>query len=213
MPVHVIAICGARRVGKDTVADYLCENHGFVKASFAAPLKDMVRAAFGFSQLQVDGPLKDTIDPVHGITPRQALQFIGTDIMQYEIHRLLPRIGPHDRTFWAERLVREHIVSTTANSTTNSTTCDADDPIKRIVISDMRFPHEQRTLVEAVQREGGVYHSWRVTRRLKKDDGVDAHTSEVELQTIPVDAELHNDDDVKSLYMCIDACVRDCKKC
>jgi hypothetical protein len=209
MPVHVIAICGARRAGKDTVADYLCERHGFVKASFAAPLKDMTRAAFGFSRLQVDGALKDTIDPLYGITPRQALQFMGTDVMQFEIHRLLPRFGPHDRTFWAERLVRDLDLGSKTHGQT------VDNQVRRIVISDMRFPHEQATVADAVHREGGVYQTWRINRRSNGvsgggvsggvSGGVDAHASEQELRTMVVDEELFNDGDITSLHQYVEA--------
>lgn len=202
MPVHVIAICGARRAGKDTVADYLCERHGFVKASFAAPLKDMTRAAFGFSRVQVDGALKDTVDPLYGITPRQALQFMGTDVMQFEIHRLLPRFGPRDRTFWAERLVRDLDLGSKTHA---DTTQIKDDQVRRIVISDMRFPHEQATLAEAVHREGGIYQTWRVTRRSNEVNKVDSHASEQELRTMIVDEELFNDGDITSLHQYVEA--------
>ena len=202
----VVAICGARRVGKDTVADYLCAQHGFSKASFAAPLKDMVRAAFGFSQLQVDGALKDTIDPVHGITPRQALQFMGTEIMQYEIKRLMPDLS---RTFWVDRLVRDWIVS-----------CDA--PSNRIVVSDMRFLHEHRNLAEAVQRAGGVYQAWCVTRlktcpaeagaeakaEAGAEAGVDAHASEQDFKAISADVQLINDFDLAGLYRDVERALR-----
>ncbi len=52
----IIAFCGLAGSGKDTAANYLVEEHGFKKASFAAPLKQMVKIAFGFSDEQLYGP-------------------------------------------------------------------------------------------------------------------------------------------------------------
>ena len=43
----VIGICGLKYAGKDTVADYLVENHKFIKLSFAGELKKLCEEAVG----------------------------------------------------------------------------------------------------------------------------------------------------------------------
>ena len=42
----IIGICGLIGAGKDTIADYLVNVHGFRRESFAGTLKDAVAAVF-----------------------------------------------------------------------------------------------------------------------------------------------------------------------
>ena len=35
----IVGLSGYARSGKDTIADYLVENHGFIKLSFATPMR------------------------------------------------------------------------------------------------------------------------------------------------------------------------------
>lgn len=51
----IIAMCGLAGSGKDTACDYLVKNYGFMKTSFAAPMKEMVKIAFGFTDEQLYG--------------------------------------------------------------------------------------------------------------------------------------------------------------
>ncbi len=51
----IVGLCGGIGVGKDTVANILCENYGFVKESFASGLKDVVAAAFGWPRERIEG--------------------------------------------------------------------------------------------------------------------------------------------------------------
>lgn len=118
---NLIVICGAKRSGKDTVADYLVLK-GYEKLSLADPLKDMLKVLFDFNDLQLEDEQKEKIDPKYGISPRQAMQFFGTEIMQYKINELMPC----GRLFWVLKL-KDKITFTND---------------KKYVISDMRFRHE-----------------------------------------------------------------------
>jgi hypothetical protein len=51
----IIGISGLAGSGKDTCADILVEDHGFVKVSFADPLKRICRDVFDFSDEQLWG--------------------------------------------------------------------------------------------------------------------------------------------------------------
>lgn len=52
----IVGVCGRAGSGKDTIADILVRNHGFVKVAFADPLKRVCRDIFDFSYEQLWGP-------------------------------------------------------------------------------------------------------------------------------------------------------------
>lgn len=190
----MVAVCGARRCGKDTLSDHLCREHGFVKARFAEPLKAMAREAFGFTHDQVEGDAKDSVDPVYGVTPRRVLQFLGTEVMQHQLQRLLPDVGRH---FWSRRLIRQYVES---------------NEYERVVVSDMRFLHEWQALRDGVRSAGGTLQVWRIERDtsgvVAQDSTVDAHDSETEWARIPCTQALHNDGSVDDLRASADELLR-----
>ncbi len=117
---------GPAGAGKDTVADYLVLNHGFVKMSFAGPLKEML-ALVGFSE-PADRAQKELPVPGFAFTWRQAAQALGTEwgraldpdiwtkIMAQRLHTL--------------QAAQEHWVGV----------------VPRIIISDVRFENEGKML-------------------------------------------------------------------
>lgn len=74
--MKLIGLIGQARVGKDTVADYLCENHLFNRYAFADPMKDMLESVFG--DRFRDG---DRETPIWwlGKSPRHLMQTLGTE--------------------------------------------------------------------------------------------------------------------------------------
>lgn len=125
---NIIAICGAKRSGKDVLAKCLINTYNYEKLSFAEPLKKAVKELFNFNDIQVGideenaiGNEKDIIDDRWGITPRKALQYFGTEIMQYKMNELIPNIN---RGFFADILLSKIVEN------------------KNYVISDLRFLHE-----------------------------------------------------------------------
>lgn len=164
---RIIAVCGLKRSGKDTISDIICEQFGYKKIKIAQGLKDMLKAAFGFTDEQLETDLKDEIDPNWGVSPRLVMQFMGTNIMQYEIQKIIPGVG---RTFWMKRIIDHYI--------------EGDINVK-YVISDMRFVHEYEMikkynpLVIRVDRPGISYP-------------LDMHPSETEHRTIPCQVVVEN---------------------
>ena len=175
----VIAVCGARRAGKDTVAKVLEERYAFVNLKFARYLKDMIRSGFGLTDDEVEGNAKDIVHPVYGVTPRAIMQFIGTDVMQYSLQNILPGVG---RVFWANRLLMD--VKQRFKESVN-----------RLVISDLRFLHEYEALRKSSIEEGYKLLVIKVQRHQphdQKDNQLDMHVSEKEWDTIPHDIYMDN---------------------
>jgi hypothetical protein len=134
----IIGVCGFIGSGKDTIADYLTNFHGFRRESFANSLKDAVSMVFGWDRTMLEGRTKqarewrEQVDPwwserldMPDLTPRWVLQYWGTEVC---------RKGFHD-DIW---------ISALENKLRNST----DD----IVISDCRFPNEIKSIKDA----GGI---------------------------------------------------------
>jgi hypothetical protein len=72
---YIIGITGKARSGKDTVADMLVERLArFSKESFAAPIKDMIRAGFSLNDKQDMEAIE-----YYGCTHRRMLQTLGTE--------------------------------------------------------------------------------------------------------------------------------------
>lgn len=173
---RVIALCGKKRVGKDTIADYLHQKYGYKNVKFAEPLKTAVKALFGFSDEQIENN-KEQIDSRWQITPRETLQFFGSEIMQYQIQKILPEIG---REFFSKSLLAKY-----------------NKESDRIVISDMRFLHEYRAIA-------GISNSL-VIKIIKNDvDDGDQHISEVELEKIDPQDIVVNDGSLEELYIQIE---------
>ena len=63
MNIQLVGICGRKGSGKDTVADFISRRYGFEKRALAQPIKHICGYLFNFNEAQLDGPLKEAIDP------------------------------------------------------------------------------------------------------------------------------------------------------
>lgn len=170
---QIIAICGAKRSGKDVLADYICGKYNYNKIRFADPLKTAARAIFNFSEEQVgDGYMKDVVDDKWGIAPRKILQFLGTEVLQYKIQELLPDV---DR-----KLLAYTLVSKLRND-------------KCYVISDMRFIHEYE---EMAKLGALVIRVDRPQLEVEQNNDIPVHPSEIEYRMIPYHMHIKNDGDI-----------------
>lgn len=101
--VKLIGISGKAESGKDTVADFLIEtykNHYY--EPFAYGLKDAAAAAFALPRDSFDDrSLKKAVVDSWGVSPRQIIQFVGTELFRNTICGLLPEIG---QNFWVHRM-------------------------------------------------------------------------------------------------------------
>ena len=195
----IIGVCGFIGSGKDTIADYLTNFHGFRRESFANSLKDAVAHVFGWDRTMLEGRTtqarvwREQVDPwwaerlnMPNLTPRWVLQYWGTEVC---------RQGFHD-DMW---------IASLENKLRNST----DD----IVISDCRFPNE----IKSIKDSGGIVirvirgpePEWYsiaknankgapIARELLNDFGV--HASETAWVGTKFDAVLDNNGTIDELF-------------
>jgi len=169
MTPSFIAICGSKRSGKDTVANIISELYGHKNFKIATKLKDVCRILFGFSEDQVESDSKDVIDPEWDITPRQAMQYIGTEIMQYKIQELLGyQIG---RELWIRSFIKTI----------------SKEPL--VVVSDLRFMHEYKHIKKMDGLIIRIINS-DIDNDIDKENN--SHISEREFQSIPADITIDN---------------------
>jgi hypothetical protein len=182
----IIGLCGAQGSGKDTVANILISEYGFVKLTFASTLKDVVAILFSWPRDLLEGLTeesrlwRETVDDfwseklsISGFTPRKALQMIGTDL--FRIH--------FNNDIWIS-IVENNIGAMLKNN-----------PNTNIVISDCRFANEF-TLIKQFPDS----HIITILRENNSTNKI-AHSSETEWVNYNFDAILQNDnsiDDLKS---------------
>lgn len=179
----IIMLSGRKGAGKDTVADHLIEKYGYVKISFAEPLKDACKAIFGFSDAQVNHSLlKETVDEYWEYTPREVLQCVGTELFRDALGQALPKIG---NEIWIRALERR--VMRLKN-----------DGITNIVITDARFENE----VECGRRIGATII--KIDRPRFRGGKFVTHASEAGIDSLPCDHVLTNDRTIAELYRQVD---------
>lgn len=134
-----IGLLGSIGSGKNTVADILVRNHGFVRYSFAATLKDATANIFGWPRNLLEGDTeegrqwREEVDEwwatkmgMPNFTPRLALQLLGTEVFRNHFHQ----------DIWINSLLYQL----------------ESQPNTHKVISDARFINE----VNAIQQTGGM---------------------------------------------------------
>ena len=157
--MQLIGLTGRAGTGKDTIADFLVETHGFVKLAFADPIKDGIKAMLGLSGDDITNSAnkEDKVDWL-GCSPRHAMQTLGTD--------------------WGRDMIHPNLwLNITARRVHKIMAMPAMHHIAGIVISDVRFENE----ADWVRAHGGQV--WHVRRAACGLAGATAtHISE---QTIP----------------------------
>lgn len=169
----LIALGYQARVGKDTAADFLVEHFGFVKLSFAEPLKEAIRITHGYSDEQLYGSLKETTDSFWGETPRQTLQKFGTDALRMH----------YRDDIWimsTQRKIIKHLEHGTP-----------------VVISDCRFINE----AQAIKNMAGHLIKINASFAGRQFTQSSEHISEIEMSTFNGwDLTIDNDDTIEKYF-------------
>lgn len=172
----IIGISGKAGSGKDTVAELLVRDHGFVRIGLADPMKRFAQAIWAFSDAQLWGPSshRNAADPRYRradgllLTPRHALQQLGTEWGR-----------ACDPDVWIRYALRvaEALVSERARryEPELGLVWDAEAaPARGVVIPDIRFRNE----LAAIRNAGGQV--WRVMRGSGLAGEAGQHPSEAE---------------------------------
>jgi len=195
----IIGVCGFIGSGKDTIADYLTNFHGFRRESFANSLKDAVAQVFGWDRTMLEGRTKqarewrEQVDPwwaerlnMPDLTPRWVLQYWGTEVCRKAFHD----------DIW---------IASLENKLRNS----KDD----IVISDCRFPNEIASIKKAGGRviwvkrgplpywyESAVAANQQVQSAVAYLQAQGVHVSETAWVGTEFDAVIDNNGSIEDLY-------------
>jgi hypothetical protein len=181
----LIGLVGFKGSGKSVVANALVtdatDKNGtklWKKGAFAAPLKQGLHAMFGLSDAQLHlAEYKEVVDPRYGVTPRQLMQVVGTDLLRHELVKHFPSVP----NIWVSRM---HEFIATANAEGMN-----------VVVEDVRFPEE----VECIRKHGGKLV---LVTRPSAEDGSGAkkqHESETYVGALPWDSLLVNNGSVSEL--------------
>lgn len=168
-PQPLIGLIGRKRSGKDTFASVLIEEHGFTKAGFADPLREVALA----------------IDPIVGMTA------LGTRTVRYS--EVLDHYGyeeakdrfPEFRTF-LQRLGTDAVRTVIGEDTWVDLAASRIDARRSpLVLTDVRFPNEAKAITD----RGG--YLVRVVRPGQEES--DLHPSETALDGWLVNVVVEND--------------------
>ena len=131
----LIGFSGKKGSGKSYFADYLVNNKLFIKLSFASPLKEITKILFNLSDEDVKDPIKkELINPKFNASPRELMQWLGTDIMREEFNKKFNYSG----SIWIDN-VKDKVKTLLDNN-------------KDVVIDDVRFQNE----VDMIHSLGGI---------------------------------------------------------
>lgn len=168
----IIGLSGYARSGKDTIAKYLVDNHGFKRVAFADAIRNMLL----------------DINPYVGFGPSNSSHTSLADLVSVvgwekakehlEVRRLLQDLGVSARTYLGEDVWIRAALRTPSSG-------------ENIVITDVRFTNE----ADAIKALGG--RLWRVVR--PGVTAVNNHVSETQMNNYPVDELIMNDGDIKRL--------------
>lgn len=166
---RIIAFTGCAGAGKDTCCDYLVQQHGFKKLSFAEPLREALLALDPWVYCCIPGRpyarLSDLVGPLGWDTCKRDLP----DVRQY-LQKLGTEVGRQiigDRC-WVDIAQRKLLK----------------EPDQDFAISDMRFPNE----VDLVDQFGG----YKIIVERPGCEPSNGHVSDTGVRSLPVDETFAN---------------------
>lgn len=180
--IQIIALCGKKRSGKDTIGQYLVDHYGFTRLAFADPLKNACKEIFDFSDEQLDGEDKESLDDYWKETPRRLFQVIGTELMR----QTLPQHCPSIDNIWVKSLDRRMMNLIQKGN-------------DKFVITDLRFDSEYQYILS----KGG--NVWKVEKNIdiNKDKQLntnDFHSSETSFDNFKIHKTFNNNWSKEELY-------------
>lgn len=174
---QIIGLIGRKYNGKDTVGDILHNNYNYERIAIATPLKEACKSIFGFTNEQLYGNEKEIIDTYWNVSPRQVLQFVGTELFRHQMNKLIPHLNDDIWLYSIKKQIKDVI---------------DDKCIRKIVITDVRFENE----VEMIKQMGGIIIH---IIRPSVNNLIDNHSSENNIDNLSSDYTLYNDYSIDDL--------------
>lgn len=173
----LIGFSGKKGSGKSYFADYLVNHKLFIKLSFASPLKEITKILFNLSDEDVKDPIKkELINPKFNASPRELMQWLGTDIMREEFNKKFNYSG----SIWIDS-VKDKVKTLLDNN-------------KDVVIDDVRFQNE----VDMIHSLGGIVINLRNDLDNTLNNSTSIHSSEN--QKLTFNYEFVNDKSYSNTY-------------
>lgn len=207
--LHLLAVTGKKRSGKDTVANYLQAEHGYLKLpSLASAFKDVAAQWFDWDpEYHYEGAGKEEVDPYWGFSPRQFLQTFGTEIMKTELQKYFPEYAKNiGDKIWTIIYLRNLLRTWT--SRVGRYVYPKDNAYVSVVLSDLRFQVEYDTVSTILDEVRNLLRmtdvkididfkilnlvSDRTVLLSTGTAGEAQHSSETEIQGLPWDAQIEN---------------------
>jgi hypothetical protein len=178
--VTLLGLSGYARSGKDTAADYLVENYGYTKMSFADPMKQALLT------------LDPNIDFGEGRAHLSQAITVGWDELKKnssEIRPLLQRMGTEiGRAMWGE----DFWVNAAINSIPDGS---------KVIFADVRFPNEAKAITDL----GGQV--WRIER--DGVGPANSHVSETALDTYKFETVIQNSGSIEDFKNLLNGAVKE----
>ena len=174
----IIALSGYKGSGKTVVANMLLTDYRYHIEALSGVMKRCVGDIFLWDDSYFEMPKKEMIDPRWGISPRQVLQHMGTDWAQYELPaRYLEFSSTVGRKLWIKRFLIWYAEQV------------AQYPEYKVVLQDVRFPHEQEELFNLRDTSAENVIFIFIERKL---DRFDTHESEMWYDRLHYDYTIKN---------------------
>jgi len=169
----IIGLSGYAQSGKDTVAKYLVERHGFERVAFADPIRNLL---WEMNPMLADGFYLQGVVNAYG--------WDAAKTRFPEVRRLLQDLGKGardvvDTDIWVAAALRQ-----------------MGDVDQHYVVTDVRFQNEAVTLKMLTDT-----YIWRVERT--GVDAVNNHISEHDLDDWDFDAYIHNNSTLEDLEFAV----------
>ena len=189
---QIIGIIGCVGSGKDTCGDYLVNHYKFQKIAYADKVKDVASIVFGWDRDLMQGSTKESrewreqVDEFWGISPRVAMQKIGTDMFREHI----------DKDVWIKSVVKK--IQSTENN---------------YVITDCRFENEVEAIKnlggKVIYIQRGEEPEWAAEAREGKPcrDGIHVSDWNPYMLTKYADNTIYNNGTLEELYRKIDSLI------
>jgi hypothetical protein len=198
----VVALSGWKGSGKDTVAKFLVEKHGYKRVAFADVLKDMVAETYGLPRHYMDDPQhKESPILDMPVDPKDKFSEMIAGFMHKEFALV------DGKPYWSPRAlcILEGSVKRSADSNywVSKAVSQMNNPRGKYVITDMRYRSELDKLKDITKKDD--VKNQLITIRIKRfESSPSSDPSERDLDDTEMMFTLDNRDTISELENTVD---------